>query len=796
MLLKRIVLISLFLAFTISGFTQNHAGIQGKVLDEEGRPVVQANVRLVEQDINIQTDANGFYKWESLAAGAYTLRVSSIGFHPKELSLTLKEGQRQTADFVLSADNQLMESVTVIGKTEGQALKESGYAVNSIETKQYQNTTADLNQVLNRTTGVRIREQGGMGSNFNFSINGLSGKAVKYFIDGVPLDILGSTMSLNNIPVNLAQRIEVYKGVVPVSLGADAMGGVVNIITNQQVANYLDISHSYGSFNSHRSALSGQFQDPSSGLIVRANAFFNYSDNDYLMKDVEILQGGVRNGKEIIDLNGASFVTTDAKRFHDQFRSAMGQLEVGVSNKKWADVLFAGFGYTYGNQDQQTGFEQNIVYGNVTRKSKAWTGSLRYKKEDLFIKGLNTSLFVSHSRDRSVVADTLFRQYYWDGSWTKKGATEMGSSIKSLNNIIRPRTFARVNLGYTIHHAHSVNLNYTLDRTKNEIYNELFDTGDDMPGLLNKQILGLAYQQEFFDQRLTNTFFAKQYHLGLEQRNYRDGKEYLADSSFNNYGYGVATRYKLLDNLGVKASFERAYRLQEVEEMFGDGLNIQPNTNLLPEKSNNVNIGGYYSLDLQRHHFFLEASGFYRNAFDFIYPVPDQRSKALKNENKSNVRVTGFEAELRYHYADVLTFNINATYQNAINTTKFTREGSTTPEATYQNKIPNQPWLFGNADFGIGKNDVFLKNSRLQFNWYTQYVHWFYLTWEAYGNVNGKADIPSQLVHNAALSYAMENGRYNIALECRNLTDELAFDNFRLQKPGRAFSIKLRYFIH
>ena len=157
--------------------------------------------------------------------------------------------------------------------------------------------------------------------------------------------------------------------------------------------------------------------------------------------------------------------------------------------------------------------------------------------------------------------------------------------------------------------------------------------------------------------------------------------------------------------------------------------------------------------------------------------------------------MTGFEAELRYDYADLLSFNINATYQSAVNMTKFGSTTSTTYEATYKNKIPNQPWFFGNANFGIGKNNVFGKNTRLQFSWYTQYVHWFYLTWEAFGNVKGKSTIPNQMIHNATLSYSFKDGRYNVSAECRNLTDDLAFDNFRLQKPGRAFSLKLRYFL-
>ena len=33
----------------------------------------------------------------------------------------------------------------------------------------------------------------------------------------------------------------------------------------------------------------------------------------------------------------------------------------------------------------------------------------------------------------------------------------------------------------------------------------------------------------------------------------------------------------------------------------------------------------------------------------------------------------------------------------------------------------------------------------------------------------------------------MKEGRYNLSFECRNLTNALLYDNFRLQKPGRAF---------
>ncbi|MNI28072.1 TonB dependent receptor [compost metagenome] len=229
--------------------------------------------------------------------------------------------------------------------------------------------------------------------------------------------------------------------------------------------------------------------------------------------------------------------------------------------------------------------------------------------------------------------------------------------------------------------------------------------------------------------------------------------------------------------------------------MFGDGLNLQGNPDLKPESSDNLNLGAFYTLKLGKNTFFIEASGFYRDAKDFIFPVPDERSKLLKNRNQSSVRITGFESELRYSYDQLLSVNLNVTYQNAVNTTKNGQTESYNVEGTYLNKIPNQPWLFGNAEFTIGKNNLLGKDTRLQFNWFTQYVNWFYLTWEGKGNPNGKSDIPTQLVHNASLSYSLKNGRYNLSAECRNLSNELAYDNFRLQKPGRSFSVKLRYFL-
>ena len=769
--------------FSFSAFAQS-ASISGIVKDSTG-VIIGATVTIKSLNRGVQTDGSGRFTFAKLPQGTYALHVSYIGMLSQTHNVTVGANEKRTLNFDLKADPHQLTTVQVSGKTHVRELKESGFNVNAIDAKQYANTTADLNQVLNRTTGIRIREEGGMGSNFNFSLNGLSGRSVKFFIDGIPTDVMGSAMSLNNIPVNLAEQIEVYKGVVPVALGADALGGAVNVTTSQNVTNYLDASYSLGSWNTNRAALTGQYKNAATGLVVKANGFYNYSNNNYLMKGVEIWNPTAQE-----------FELRNERRFHDNYSARMGQVEVGVVGKKWADALFVSAAYNDVDQDVQTGIRQDQVYGGVRRKADAYFTSVRYRKDNFLTKGLNATLFGSHAVDKSLIIDTLNRLYAWDGTYVAANKAESGGS-KSLTHINRPRTYVRGNFTYELSPVHSFNLNYTFDHLKNKTYNELIQIEDDIPSTLGKQILGLSYQQTLLDARLSNTFFGKYYGINTAQSRalsfdnngkmmYQDRKEYL-----DYFGYGVASRYKLLADLGIKASYEHAYRLQEAEEMFGNGITTVPNLDLKPEQSNNINLGAYFGKSFNNHRLFIEGSYFIRDVKDYIFFV----AASNRYENKANVKVNGIEGEVRYNYKDFLALTVNASYQNSINHTQFAKAGSTVPEITYLNPIPNQPRVYGNADLSLRKNNFLGKDASLQFNWYTQYVQWFYLYWKSQGSLESNSIIPTQYIHNAVITYSRERGRYNISLECRNLTDNLAYDNFRLQKPGRSFAVKLRYFI-
>lgn len=181
-------------------------------------------------------------------------------------------GERTKMNVVISPQATELDEVVVVSNGVTR-LKRSAFNAVALDTKALQNSTQNLSEALAQAPGMKIRESGGVGSDMQLMMDGFTGKHIKIFIDGVPQEGVGSSFGLNNIPVNYAERIEVYKGVVPVGFGTDAIGGVINIITKKNRDKwFLDASYSYGSFNTHKSYVNFG-QTFRSGLTYEINVF-------------------------------------------------------------------------------------------------------------------------------------------------------------------------------------------------------------------------------------------------------------------------------------------------------------------------------------------------------------------------------------------------------------------------------------------------------------------------------------------------------------------------------------------
>ena len=114
---------------------------------------------------------------------------------------------------------------------------------------------------------------------------------------------------------------------------------------------------------------------------------------------------------------------------------------------------------------------------------------------------------------------------------------------------------------------------------------------------------------------------------------------------------------------------------------------------------------------------------------------------------------------------------------------------------TYGQRIPNQPYRYANFDAAFYWNDLFAKGNVLTVAYDSYYQHEFPLYWESIGDASSKRKVPEQFSHNLTVSYSVKNGRYNFSFECRNFTDEKLYDNYSLQKAGRAFYGKVRVWL-
>ncbi len=129
---------------------------------------------------------------------------------------------------------ETLKNVTIKGKSKKQKMETTGFAVAIIETKEASLRNLTTNELLDRSVGVRVRQNGGIGSNVEYNLNGMSGSTIGIFLDGIEISTYGQSFNLNNIPPAMIERIEVYKGVLPSHLTGDYVGGAINVVLKKR----------------------------------------------------------------------------------------------------------------------------------------------------------------------------------------------------------------------------------------------------------------------------------------------------------------------------------------------------------------------------------------------------------------------------------------------------------------------------------------------------------------------------------------------------------------------------------
>ena len=673
-----------------------------------------------------------------------------------------------------------MKEVMVTARSEIRKLKESAMPISVIGQRQLQGTATNINDVLARTVGVTVRNTGGLGSASRISLRGLEGKRMGMYVDEIPMSQLSNFVALNDIPTNMIERIEVYKGIVPYKFGGSALGGAVNVVTKEYPPVYFDFSYELGSFNTHQVSTVFKRTDHKTGLQLGIGGAFSFSKNNYKM-------------------TLANLDNRIVERDHDKFSKVMAGMSVKAT-KWWFDEVKWELIFLKTRQEIQ-GIDLDVR--EAYNHSVSGLTTLALKRKNFFLDGLDFDFDIGYFIGKYGLNDKASNRYDWDGN-KLPAVSPYGGEQNNFPSDGRNRSnelTSKLNLGYTIDKHHGVNLNVYFDRNSLHPNDSLMDKAlgfqSNFPSKMKTLTTGLSYDLTLFDGRFQNAFTLKNFIFSSHSRSidvYSVRAPEPVKVSKSYFGFSDAFRYKFTDDLMLKASFNSEVRIPTSEELIGNGYSILASPALKPERTSGVNLGMLYRhLKQDGGLVEIELNGFYNQLKDMIRFTPDMIPTMARYRNFGSVRTRGVELDVKGDVCPVLYLYANGTYQDLRDVRKLT-PGTTVENPTYMKRIPNVPYLLANFGAEFHKENLFggkEQNTRFLFD--ASYVHTYFYDFEVSRYQDKK--IPSALTMDAAIEHSFKNDQWVLTIKVKNLTNRRVVSEFNRPLPGRYIGVKVRYLL-
>lgn len=661
-------------------------------------------------------------------------------------------------------------------------------SVNRIDASELQNTSKTISKAVNTSSGVKIRQAGGIGSEAKINIRGMEGKNIKVLVNGVPVETNGN-LGLDDIPIDQIENIEVYKGYIPARFATDGMGGAINVITKKRPTNSIDASYSLSSYNTHKASLSAShlFEDliGDSDLEIGASGYYNHSDNDY-----EFTSPYMKNSKG---------EDTSVVRDHDKYNSYNAQIFANLSNL-WFDQI--SLGASFSGTDHEYQFDEYRILHTRT-EGKSYGVNFGISKKDFFFKDLDFSNNFSASYAENRVIDTShIHCRNWVscdtlkipvGELTMLGLPKLRTSeIWSFNDLL--------NLEYEFYKDQRIYSNTLFKFSKEDPEDDYGSKimGFNTAGFPNKVFSitsGLSLEDKFFNSKVQNLIGFKFHYLKSEITEAATNvitEPEETDNDYTNFSYDESLILQFIEPLAVKASYQHAVRLPTSEELFGNGVDVSVATDLKPEQADNINFG--ISLDLKTLPLItrlrLDADVFYAYIDGRIH-YQSSSQVALPYYNMNPLIGKGFEWDLKIDPVEYISLGTNMTFQDIRNKDYVQRTGIP------KNAIaPNIPRFFMNymAEFHIG--DILASADFLRLWWNANYTDEYYYAWRSKASTRNKKLIPSTFTQDIGIEYSICDNRLGWSFEIDNFMDAEAYDKYGESKPGRTFATKIRYSFH
>lgn len=464
-----------------------------------------------------------------------------------------------------------IDEIVVTAQYSKQSIKKSVFDVTVINSQTIeQNAATNLADLLNQNLNISIRPSNGTAKS-QVSLFGLDGQYFKVLIDGIPMvseDGFGNNIDLTQINLDHVKQIEIVEGSMGVSYGANAVSGVINIITKTSIQKKWAIN-----FAVQEETVGDEYEWWAKGRHIQ---------------DVEIAH----------KISNKLYASVNFNRNH--FRGFQGERE----------------GIYYIGTDGKRGLEwlpkEQINTGTVLKWKKN-NLSLSYKFR--FLKELLNDY--NHTVESEINPDLpVYDRFANDRDYrTKRYSNELilNTKIKNQVNLHTALAYKKQKKEYR---------DYLID-----LYSRETDYNDYNDFLSRDVIFAKATASNFFnndrynfqigteynnvkgfgsaiannlnqvDQKntLANTdvFFSSEYKVN-DKLSFRPGMRYSFQTEFDNQAsYSIGSKYLFKNNLEWRASFSSGFVYPQYDQLFtvyiAQSHDIFGNENLVPEKSISVN---------------------------------------------------------------------------------------------------------------------------------------------------------------------------------------------------------------
>jgi iron complex outermembrane receptor protein len=608
----------------------------------------------------------------------------------------------------------------------------------------------DLSAILSQLVGVRVTQYGGLGSFATVSIRGSSSSQVRTFLDGVPIDdpYLGVT-NIADLPLGGVDRVEVYRGFSPPSLGSAAMGGAVQLVTRMEGAHDAffsgaEGSASAGSFDTRRQAISfwlkpGRFR------------FFGHGTHETSAGNFEF-----------IDDNGTQENPDDDRtstRVNNDFDAWSGILRGGAEVPGVGTVRLGYYDAARENGVPGLGSNQSDSARSERRRR---LGQLHFDGDPLFDDRLVWSAGGFYHRANEKFRD-VDREIALTPEDTDNTINAYGGSARLKYLIPGNRFAAELNTSATTEQFHPVeNLpeqNIGPDRWRRTV---MIALGGDAY-LIGQSLVvsGLFLYERHADEFGDDTAYP-----------------WLPSSAQGRYTHettspSAGARWHALSWLTLKGNIGRYYRLPTFLELFGNVGSVTGDASLVPEEGVNRDMGlvaNVVHAGFARS-LFAEVSYFDNTVDNLILFFPNSQWTA-KPVNIGASRIRGIESSLGAVFPHNIEVMAGYTYLDTEDTGEI---------PAYRGKeLPSRP-----------PHDV---NASLSYTWHSlRATYEFQFTSSNYLNRYNTQVTSARNLHSLVLALRTPVDGLSFTVEGRNLGDEHTEDVAGFPLPGRSVFSTLGY---